>query len=99
MSTVDRGDPCASWKARIISRPVSSPHAPAGGCRVARAMPVISQSARSSRHSSSSAPCTVASGCSGCRRANPGSAAAASASFGLYFIEHDPSGYTPVSTP
>ena len=58
----------SAWNARMISRPVISPQAPAGGCRVARAMPVISHSARSSRQSSSSMPCTVWSGCSGCSR-------------------------------
>ena len=71
---------------------MSSPQAPAGGCRVARAIPVISQSARSSRHMSSRVPWTVRSGCAGWIRANPGACASTSATFGLYFIEHEPSG-------
>ncbi len=83
----------------MIRSPVISPHAPAGGCSVARAMPVISHSARSSRQSSSSVPCTVESGWSGCARWKPGNAATVSATFGLYFIVHEPSGYGPVSTP
>ena len=76
----------------MISSPVSSPDAPAGGCSVARCMPVISHSARSRRYSSSSAPWTLSSGWCGCSRWNPGMAAMVSATFGLYFIEHDPSG-------
>ena len=76
----------------MSNSPVISPHAPAGGCRVARAIPVISQSARSSRHRSSSVPCAVSSGCSGWSRENPGRFAAVSATFGLCFIEHEPSG-------
>ncbi len=87
-----RGFPDLAWCARMISSPVSSPQAPAGGCSVARAIPVISQSARSRRHSSSSAPWVVESGWSGWSRWNPGSCAMASAIFGLYFIEHEPSG-------
>ena len=84
--------PRSWWYARMISSPVISPHAPAGGCSVARAIPVISQSARSSRHSISSAPCAVWSGCSGCIRWNPGNAATVSATLGLYFMVHEPSG-------
>ena len=80
-------------------RPVISPHAPAGGCSVARAIPVISQSARSSLQRSSSAPWVVESGCSGWSRWKPGRAAIVSATFGLYFIVQEPSGYIPVSRP
>jgi len=76
----------------MIKSPVISPHAPAGGCRVAAAMPVISHSPRSRRQSISSPPWTVASGWSGCSRWKPGSAATVSAIFGLYFIVHEPSG-------
>ena len=65
---------------------------PAAGWNVALAIPVISQSARSSRHRSSRAPWAVCSGWSGWSRRKPGSEAAVSATFGLYFIEHDPSG-------
>jgi hypothetical protein len=93
MQTFRRSPPDREpWYARITKRPVSSPHAPAGGCNVARAIPVISQSARSRRQSSSSEPWTVDAGWSGCARWNPGSCATFSAIFGLYFIEHDPSG-------
>ena len=61
--TFVRPPPRSAWYARMMSRPVISPHAPAGGCSVARAMPVISQSASSSRQSISSAPWAVSSGC------------------------------------
>ena len=91
-AVVTYSEPFASWKARITRRPVSSPHAPAGGCSVARAIPVISQIARSNRHISSRTPCTVDVGCSGWSREKPGIAAALSAAFGLYFIEQEPSG-------
>src|SRR3989442_1623656 len=80
----------------MISSPVSSPEAPAGGWKVARAIPVISHRARSSLHSSSSATWIVSSGWWGWSRWNPGRAATCSATFGLYLIEHDPSGYKPV---
>ena len=43
---------------------------------------------------SSSAPCTAASGASGWSAAKPGSQAAASFTFGLYFMVHEPSGKT-----
>ena len=76
----------------MINRPVISPHAPAGGCSVARAMPVISHSASSRRQSISRVPCIVESGWSGCVRWNPGRAATVSAALGLYFIVHEPSG-------
>ena len=99
MITFVRGFPRSWWYARMMSRPVISPHAPAGGCNVARAIPVISQSASSRRQSISREPCTVASGWRGCVRWNPGSAATVSAILGLYFIVHDPSGYAPVSVP
>ncbi len=59
---------------------------------MARAIPVISQSASSSRQSISSAPWAVRSGCNGCIRWNPGNAATVSATFGLYFMVHEPSG-------
>ena len=44
-------------------------------------------------------PCVVPSGCSGWSRWNPGNAATASATFGLYFIVQEPKGYIPVSRP
>ena len=44
MITLWRSSPWASCQARMSSRPVSSPAAPAAGCRVAAAMPVISHS-------------------------------------------------------
>ena len=90
--TVVRALPCSAWKARMTSSPVISPQAPAGGCSVARAMPVISHMACSSLHRSSRAPCTVSSGCRGWIRWKPGRAATVSAIFGLCFIVHDPSG-------
>jgi len=43
MITFRRVSPFRAWWARMISRPVSSPHAPAGGWSVARAVPVIAQ--------------------------------------------------------
>ena len=58
----------------MISRPVSSPHAPAGGCSVARAIPVISHSGALEPPEQLERPCTVWSGCSGCTRWNPGAA-------------------------
>jgi hypothetical protein len=76
----------------MISRPVISPHAPAGGCSVARVIPVISHSAASSRQRSSRVPWIVSAGCSGCNREKPGNPAAVSATLGLYFIEQDPRG-------
>ena len=87
-----RAAPFFEWNARMMSRPVSSPDAPAGGWNVHRDIPVSSQRASSSRHNSSSAPWMVPSGWCGCSRWNPGIAATVSATFGLYFIEHDPRG-------
>ena len=76
----------------MISRPVSSPQAPAGGWSVARAIPVISQSARSRRHRQLERALDRVVGLSGCALENPEAAPPLSATFGLYFIEHDPSG-------
>ena len=76
----------------MISSPVSSPCAPAAGWKVTPAMPVTAQSAPSSSTNSCSAPWVCDSGCSGCNLRNPDMAAASSASLGLYFIEHEPSG-------
>ena len=56
MITLCRVCPLASNQARMSSSPVSSPAAPAAGCRVAAAMPVISHSAASSSTRSSSHP-------------------------------------------
>ena len=92
MTTRRRGSLRASWWARMISSPVSSPWAPAAGWKVAAASPVSSHRACSRRASSSSAPCTCSAGWAGCSRANPGRAAAVSATFGLYFMVQDPSG-------
>ena len=84
--------PSARWAARITSRPVSSPWAPAAGCSVVTCRPEISASQRSSSYISSSAPCTSDSGWYGCRPAKPSSRAATSFTRGLYFIVHEPSG-------
>ena len=92
MTTRRRGSLRASWWARMISSPVSSPWAPAAGWKVAAASPVSSHRACSRRASSSSAPCTCSAGWAGCSRANPGRAAAVSATFGLYFMVQEPSG-------
>ncbi len=92
MITLVLADPCASCQARMSSRPVSSPAAPAAGCRVAAAMPVISHSASSSSTSSPSQPWASEAGAPGCTPASPGRAATASQTLGLYFMVHDPSG-------
>jgi|BarGraIncu01121A_1022015.scaffolds.fasta_scaffold00426_5 hypothetical protein len=72
--------------------PVSSPWAPAAGWSVTASIPLISARSRSSSQSISSVPWAVSSGASGCSAANPGSRAAHSLTFGLYFMVHDPSG-------
>ena len=72
--------------------PVSSPCAPAAGWRLIAPKPLISFSSSASSHISSRLPWLSASGSSGCDSANPGSRAAHSLTFGLYFIVHDPSG-------
>ena len=92
MITLRRGVAALSWNARMIRSPVSSPCAPAAGWNVSRAIPVASQSARSSVAEELERPCARSSSHSGCSVANPGSAAASSASFGLYFMVHEPSG-------
>ena len=75
-----------------MSMPVSSPCAPAAGCRLIAPKPLISLSSSASSHISSRLPWLSASGSSGCESASPGSRAAHSLTFGLYFIVHDPSG-------
>ena len=92
MTTRRRGSLRASWWARMISSPVSSPWAPAAGWKVAAASPVSWHRACSRRASSSSAPWTCSAGWAGWSRANPGRAAADSATLGLYFMVQDPSG-------
>ncbi len=84
--------PLDACHARMSSNPVSSPAAPAGGCRVAAAMPVTEHSSVSSSNSSSNHPWIAETGAAGCAPARPASAAASSQSFGLYFIVHDPNG-------
>ena len=74
------------------SRPVNSPAAPAAGCSVAAAMPVISQRVSSNSTSTSSQPWMIEGGEPGWTSAKPGMTAAASQDFGLYFMVHDPSG-------
>ena len=83
---------------RIISIPVSSPCAPAAGCSVTRAIPVTAISACSSSHIRASAPCTWSSGCNGWSCASPARRTTSSLIRGLYFIVHEPSGYSPSST-
>ena len=100
MSTTLRGLPSRVRRCcRIIIIPVSSPCAPAAGCSVTAGSPVISPSISASACMIASAPCATSSGASGCSSAKPGIRAAASFTFGLYFIVHEPSGYMPVSTP
>ena len=57
--------PRSRWYARIIRIPVSSPWAPAAGCRVTARMPEISARAASSSQSNWSVPCATSSGASG----------------------------------
>ena len=84
--------PSARCAARMTSRPVSSPCAPAAGCSVVACRPEISASQPSSSYISSRAPCTSDSGWYGCRPAKPSSRAATSFTRGLYFIVQEPSG-------
>ena len=72
--------------------PVSSPWAPAAGCRVTPGMPVIAFKASSSSQISCSAPCTCDSGCRGWMPARPGNLAVTSLSRGLYFMVQEPRG-------
>ncbi len=61
------GDRPVCWcQARIISRPVSSPAAPAGGCRVAAAIPVMRHRALVKSHRSSNHPWAYGAGVAGC---------------------------------
>ena len=75
-----------------MSMPVSSPCAPAAGCRLIAAKPLISRSSSASSHCSSRLPCAIGSGSKGCESVKPGRRAAHSFTFGLYFIVHEPSG-------
>ena len=59
---------------------------------------MIAPSARCSSSRIRSVPCAD-SGAVGCAFASPGSVATRSFTLGLYFIEHDPSGYDAVSIP
>ncbi len=92
MITLWRSDPWASCHARMSSSPVSSPAAPAAGCRVAAAMPVISHRTSSSSTISASQPWVSEAGAAGWTPASPGSPATVSHTFGLYFMVHEPSG-------
>src|SRR3990172_3390735 len=82
----------------MIRSPVSSPAAPAGGWKVAAAMPVSRHRMSSAATSTSRAPWARRSGVAGWRSRNPPCSAAQSHTLGLYFIVHDPSGYAPRST-
>ena len=92
MTTLCRVSPLAPCQARMSRRPVSSPAAPAAGCKVAAAIPVISHSAASSSTRSSSQPWMQLAGAAGWTSARPGSAATASQILGLYFMVHEPNG-------
>ena len=92
ISTLVGWRPRESCQARISSRPVSSPAAPAAGCSVAAKVPVTSHRIRSRSARSASHPWIWSSGWAGWQPASPGIAATASHSLGLYFIVHDPSG-------
>ena len=82
-----------AWcQARIKSSPVSSPAAPAAGCRVAAAIPVISQRISSSSTMSPSQPWASEAGAAGWTPARPGRPATVSHTFGLYFMVQEPSG-------
>ena len=76
----------------MIFNPVSSPCAPAAGCSVKAAIPVMPHSSCSSSQISRSRPCACDTGCIGCMNANRDHEAMRSLSLGLYFIVQLPSG-------
>ena len=73
--------------------PVSSPAAPAAGCRVAASMPgdLAQRLLELDQQLAASPGCSDA-GAAGWTSARPGRPATASQTLGLYFIVHDPSG-------
>ena len=83
---------CASKYARAAKMPVSSPCAPAAGCSVNAARPVISLSISCRLYKISSVPCTASSGAKGWALASGSSTLNTSYAFGLYFIVQEPSG-------
>ena len=92
-STLRRfASPREACQARIIIMPVSSPWAPAAGCKVTCGRPAISPSHCCRSKSRPSSPCAVSSGCSGCKSASPGRRATCSLTRGLYFMVQEPSG-------
>ena len=98
MSTSMRSaSPLARWKARMASMPRNSPWAPAAGCRLQAAKPVISHKASWSNLRAQSNPWMSASSCSGWRVVKPGRAATRSLIRGLYFMVQLPRGYRPRS--
>ncbi len=76
----------------MMSSPVSSPAAPAGGWKLARLIPVTSQSISSACSNTRIAPCTSSGGVAGWRSRKAGCSPAQSATLGLYFIVQEPSG-------
>ena len=84
--------PLCSWYAFIKAKPVSSPWAPAAGCKVILSIPDISHKAWSNSYINLSAPCTVSSGWSGWIFLKPSRPAMSSLIFGLYFMVQEPRG-------
>ncbi len=76
----------------MISTPVNSPCAPAAGCRVTAAKPLISFSHSCKLIHQHQVALTVSIGCRGWVYRQTGQAAVSSLIFGLYFIVHEPSG-------
>ena len=76
----------------MTSTPVSSPWAPAEGCRVTLWKPLISASISCRRTMSSNAPWTVSTGCKGWMSTKPRMRAATSLTLGLYFMVQLPRG-------
>ena len=80
------------WQAWKMSMPVSSPWAPAAGCRLTASRPVILASMPCSSNSRRSAPWPSWSASMEWAAARAGVAAWRSLVRGLYFIVHEPSG-------
>ena len=84
--------PCDSWYARMMRSPVSSPAAPAGGWKVARAMPVRRAEDVLGLEDHLEGACERSAGVAGCRSRKAGCSAAQSHTLGLYFMVQEPSG-------
>ena len=84
--------PWDEWYAWIMSIPANSPCAPAAGCKLTCAIPLISLRYSCSSNISWRLPCDRVSGVYGWCCANPGREAVSLLTFGLYFIVQEPSG-------